>query len=82
VAIKKTYLVRGALIGAAIGVLFHIAWHIGLTVPLFSNVLWEWGGLFAEVARFELIGLHLGVLVVHVLVYTSLGVLIAILLRR
>jgi len=81
-AIKKTYQVRGTLIGAAIGALFHLAWHIDLTLPLLSNVLWEWGSLFAGVAHHELIGLHLGVLVVHLLVYTTLGTLIAILLRR
>ncbi|MBW8012282.1 MAG: hypothetical protein FVQ83_13785 [Chloroflexi bacterium] len=80
--IKKTWRVRGGLIGAAIGGLFHIAWHSDLTFPLLSNVLWEWGDLFAGIAHQELIGLHLGVLVVHVLVYTTLGTLIAILLRR
>ena len=73
---------RGAVIGDAFGGLFHLAWHSDLTLPLLSNVLWGWGNLFTEVARYELIGLHLGVLVVHLLVYTTLGTLIAILLRR
>ena len=74
--------VRGALAGGAIGGLFHLVWHAGVTVPLLSDLLWEWGGLFAGVARFELIGLHLGVLVAHVVVYAALGALIAALIKR
>lgn len=66
---------RGALVGGAIGGLFHLAWHLGVTVPLLSDLLWEWGGLFASVARYELIGFHLGVLVAHVAVYAALGAL-------
>lgn len=68
---------RGARAGGAIGGLFHVAWHVGLTVPPLSALLWEWGGLIASVPRLELIGLHLGVLVVHVLVYAALGALVA-----
>jgi hypothetical protein len=55
---------------------------MGVTVPLLSDLLWEWGGLFSGVARFELIGLHLGVLVAHVVVYAALGMLIAAVVRR
>ncbi len=57
-------------------------WHMGVTIPLLSDLLWEWGGLFSGVARFELIGLHLGVLVAHVAVYAALGVLIAAVVKR
>jgi hypothetical protein len=74
--------VRGALVGAAIGGLFHVAWHMGATVPPLLELLWEWGGLFATVPRIELIGLHLGVLLVHVTVYALLGVMVALLARR
>ncbi len=74
--------VRGALAGGAIGGLFHLAWHMDVTVPLRSDLLWEWGGLFSGVARFELIGLHLGVLVAHVVVYAALGTLIVAVVRR
>ena len=75
--------VRGALVGGTIGGLFHLVWHLGVTVPLLSGLLWEWGGLFTGVTRrFEWIGLHLGVLVVHVVVYAALGVLIAAVVRR
>ncbi|MFQ5922814.1 MAG: hypothetical protein ACE5M4_08220 [Anaerolineales bacterium] len=62
--------------------MFHLAWHMSVTVPILSDVLWEWGGLFAGVARFELIGLHLGVLVAHVIVYAGLGALLGLVLRR
>ncbi len=74
--------VRGGLAGAAIGGLFHIAWHLGVRVPPPLELLWEWGGLFASVHRYELIGLHLGVLLVHVIVYAVIGVLLALLARR
>lgn len=74
--------VRGGLAGAAIGGLFHIAWHLGVRVPPLSELLWEWGGLFASVPRYELIGLHLGALLVHVIVYAVLGVLLALLAKR
>jgi hypothetical protein len=53
-----------------------------VTVPFLSDLLWEWGGLFAGVARFELIGLHLGVLVAQVVVYAALGTLIVAVVRR
>lgn len=74
--------VRGGLAGTAIGGLFHIAWHLGVRVPPLSELLWEWGGLFASVPRYELIGLHLGALLVHVIVYAVLGVLLALLAKR
>jgi len=69
------------MIGAAIGGFFHIIWHLGVSVHPFSDVLWEWGDLFAHVPRLELIGLHLGVLVAHVTVYTVLGILLTSLIR-
>lgn len=68
---------RGALAGGVIGALFHVAWHMGVTVPPLSNLLWEWGDLFANVPRLELIGLHSGVLGAHVAVYAILGILVA-----
>ncbi len=73
---------RGALVGGVIGAVFHLAWHMRVTVPILSDLLWEWGGLFASVARFELIGLHLGVLVAQVMVYAGLGALLGLGLRR
>ena len=79
--LKWSNWVIGALAGGAIGGLFHLAWHLGVTVPFFSDLLWEWGGLFSGVTRFELIGFHLGVLVVHVIVYAGLGALIATIVR-
>ncbi|MFQ5593708.1 MAG: hypothetical protein ACE5HA_06130 [Anaerolineae bacterium] len=72
----------GALAGGVIGGMFHLAWHMRVAVPLLSDLLWEWGGLFVGVARYELIGLHLGVLVVHVAVYAVLGALMAAVVRR
>ncbi len=70
---------RDALIGGAIGGFFHLIWHLGVTAHPFSDVLWEWG---FNVPRLELIGLHLGVLVAHVAVYTMLGILLTSLIRR
>jgi hypothetical protein len=55
---------------------------MGVTVSPLSELLWEWGGLFATVPRFELFGVHLGVLLVHVIVYAVLGVMLALLVRR
>lgn len=80
--VKKSWWMYGAVAGAAIGGLFHLAWHLNLTILFLSDLLWEWGGLFVNVARFELIGLHLGVLVVHVFVYAALGALVTFLLQR
>ena len=74
--------VRGVLAGGAIGSLFHLVWHVGVTAPPLSTLLWEWGSLFGGVTRHELIGLHLGVLVVHVIVYAALGTLIAAIVRH
>lgn len=68
---------RGALAGGVIGALIHVVWHMDVTVPPISNLLWEWGDLFANVPRLELIGLHMGVLVAHVVVYAMLGILVA-----
>lgn len=73
---------RGALVGGTIGGLFHLAWHLGVTFPPFSNVLWEWGDLFDNVPRLELIGFHLLVLVAHVVVYAVLGALLGELVQR
>lgn len=73
----RTLKKRGALVGGVIGALFHVAWHMGVTVPPLSNLLWEWGDLFANVPRLELIGLHLGVLGAHLAVYAMLGILVA-----
>jgi hypothetical protein len=73
---------RGALAGGVIGAVFHLAWHMRVTIPILSAVLWEWGGLFAEVARLELIGLHLGVLVAHVMAYVGSGTLLGLVLRH
>lgn len=67
--------------GGVIGGLFHLAWHFGVTVPSFSNVLWEWGDLFDKVPRLELIGFHVLVLVAHVVVYAVLGALLGSLVQ-
>jgi hypothetical protein len=74
--------IGGVVMGAVVGALFHLGWHTGVTLHPLSDLLWEWGGLFAGVARYEMVGLHLGVLVVHVLIYAALGAVIAAFLRR
>ncbi|MFQ5924167.1 MAG: hypothetical protein ACE5M4_15120 [Anaerolineales bacterium] len=74
--------VWGAVAGAVLGALFHLAWHMRLTLHPFSDLLWEWGGLFSGVNRLELIGLHIGILGIHVTVYAGLGTLIALVSRR
>ncbi|MFQ5854848.1 MAG: hypothetical protein ACE5LU_04285 [Anaerolineae bacterium] len=68
---------KGAAIGGIAGVVFHLLWHLKASVPLLSQLLWEWGGVFAGVARFELVGLHLLVLVAHVSVYAIIGAVAA-----
>jgi len=71
-----------ALAGGIIGALFHLAWHMNLNIPPLSGILWEWGGIFAHVPRLDLIGLHLFVLVPHVVIYATLGVILNILIGR
>lgn len=71
---------KGAVIGGIVGGLFHLAWHLSLPVPVLSPLLWEWGGIFAGVPRFELFGLHLFVLVIHVSVYAVVGSSISLLI--
>ncbi|MEE8389540.1 MAG: hypothetical protein V3S14_01915 [Anaerolineae bacterium] len=65
--------VKGLVIGAVVGGVFHLLWHWGVSVPLLSDLLWTWGGLFVGVSRFELFGYHLLVLAVHGSVYAVIG---------
>lgn len=82
--------VKGAIIGGIVGGLFHLVWHLspvlspveGLPLSVLASLLWEWGGTFAAIPRFELFGLHLLVLMAHVSAYAIVGALIALLFRE